>query len=122
MPARDDETNVSGVKGAYLIGAPGAGKSTTVANLIRGSGTEGERRTKPFAHTIYRDADGRTVAAQIGGHHDTFPGTDRLSMSVQPKAIEWVEGAPVPMVFGEGTGWRPTDSSALSTTPAPSGT
>lgn len=85
--------------GAYLIGEPGAGKSTLAAELTKG--VEAEYRPRPMAHVLYL-AEGRVAAAQIGGEHPTFPGTDRLSMSVQPRAIEWLEGAPAPVVWGEG--------------------
>jgi hypothetical protein len=92
------------MRGAYIIGEPGVGKSTAVTALTAGVDTEWRR--KPFAHAVYRDDDGRTVAAQIGGPPKApdhgFPGTDRLSMSVQPRAVEWVGSAPAPMVFGEG--------------------
>jgi len=33
---------------------------------------------------------------------ETFSGTDRLSMAVAPKAIEWATTAPDEIVFGEG--------------------
>jgi hypothetical protein len=89
------------VLGAYLIGEPGSGKSTLLAT-VTADAYEVEWRTKPFAHALYYGQDGRTRAAQIGGWHERFPGTDRLSMSVQPKAIEWLLSAPAPVVFGEG--------------------
>ena len=87
------------MRAAYIIGEPGSGKSTLVRALTEG--IDRERRSKPFAHTVYR-RDGRTVAAQLGAEHPTFPGTDRLSMSVQPAAIEWLMSAPAPFVLGEG--------------------
>ena len=87
------------MRAAYLIGEPGAGKSTLVRAITEG--IEHEDRAKPFAHTVYR-RDGRTVAAQLGKDHPKFPGTDRLSMSVQPVAIDWLMSAPAPFVFGEG--------------------
>ena len=87
------------MRAAYLIGEPGSGKSTLLRALTEG--IDRERRSKPFAHTVYR-RDGRTVAAQLGGEHPSFPGTDRLSMSVQPVAIDWLMGAPAPFVLAEG--------------------
>lgn len=84
---------------AYLIGLPGAGKSTLMRLLTDGLDVAWERR--PFAHARYYDDD-RLIGAQIGGHHPEFPGTDRLSMAVQPKAIAWVAGRPAPVVLGEG--------------------
>jgi GTPase SAR1 family protein len=87
------------VKGAYIIGAPGAGKSTLLRELTKD--VEQYPMPKPFAHIGYFRGD-RVVAKQIGGVHAKFPGTDRLSMSVQPKALEWIAQAPAPMIFGEG--------------------
>jgi P-loop Nucleotide Kinase3 len=87
------------VKGAYLLGEPGAGKSTLIKALT--AELEQYPMPKPFAHIGYF-RDDRVVAKQIGGTHAKFPGTDRLSMSVQPKAIEWLASAPAPMIFGEG--------------------
>jgi hypothetical protein len=89
------------VLGCYLIGSPGAGKSTLMAALTDGlEFTPGKVGLVAFKH--YRDPDGRTVAAELGAAHDLFPGTDRLSMAVQPDAVAWVQAAPAPFVFGEG--------------------
>jgi len=87
--------------GCYLIGSPGAGKSTLMTELTRGLPfIEGKVGLVAFKH--YRDADGRTVAAELGAPHPLFPGTDRLSMAVSPDAIAWVQAAPAPVVIGEG--------------------
>jgi hypothetical protein len=88
------------MNGCYFIGEPGIGKSTLVSALTAGSNPEW--RPKPFMHGIYRDDTGVTLAAQIGGPDEKYPGTDRLSMSVGPKAIDWLAQAPAPFVFGEG--------------------
>lgn len=83
---------------AYLVGAPGAGKSTLVRRVI---GHKVQRRpvAKPFAHILY---GAPVVACQLGGADPTFPGTDRLSMSVLPKAVEFLSTAPAPSVVAEG--------------------
>lgn len=84
-----------------MVGEPGAGKSTLVRKLTARLGED--HRTRPFAHVLYtHPGEAQVVAAQIGGPHEQFPGTDRLSMSVQPEAIAWLSGAPAPMVFAEG--------------------
>ena len=88
------------MRGLYFIGEPGIGKSTLVRKLTEGAVPEW--RSKPFAHGVYRDDDGRTLGVQIGGDDPLYPGTDRLSMSVLPKAIDWLSSAPAPFVFGEG--------------------
>lgn len=89
------------MNGLYLIGEPGAGKSS-VMRALTDVWSFRTRHDKPFAHVRYRDEDNRTVAAQLGAEDRKFPGTDRLSMSVQPRAIEWLQGAPAPVVLGEG--------------------
>lgn len=84
---------------AYVIGVPGAGKSTLLRALTEGLDVSWERR--PFAHAVYyRGAE--VVGAQLGGHDPRFPGTDRLSMSVHPLAIEVVGRRPWPVVVAEG--------------------
>lgn len=85
--------------GAYLVGLPGAGKSTLMRALTAGLDVQWGRR--PFAHAVYWRGE-QLVGGQIGGHDPAFPGTDRLSMAVQPKAIEWVRARPLPVVVAEG--------------------
>ena len=84
----------------YLIGEPGAGKSTLIAkmteNCIQG------KYAKPFARTLWTTDKGAAIelgARRAGG----FGGTDSLSMSVQPKVLDWLEhGFLSEPVFGEG--------------------
>lgn len=87
----------------YLIGEPGAGKSTVMAALTRGwvqfQGHE------PFAHIRwYSPIDQPTPlrAVELGKRRPEFSGTDALSMGVMPKAVEWISKAPYPFVLGEG--------------------
>ena len=85
----------------YVIGQPGAGKSTAVrsalAHLPRTS------RPKPLAHTVYATEDGRDIAAiQLGVDRQDFPGTDTLSMGVFPVAVDFLKSYPAPVVIGEG--------------------
>lgn len=86
--------------GAYVLGVPGSGKSTLLRALL--PVPVGYRPT-PVPHLLYATSDGTRIAgAQIGADHPRFPGTDRLSMAIQPKAIDWVRTAPVPILVGEG--------------------
>lgn len=87
----------------YIVGAPGAGKSTALrhatAHLAKIT------RPKPFAHRLLIDPDAdasHLLAVELGADHDTFPGTDRLSMAVQPVALRWLTNKPAPLVIGEG--------------------
>jgi len=83
----------------YLIGEPGAGKSTLIAKMTEEclSGVQ----AKPFATTMWTSRKGAAIelgARRPGG----FGGTDSLSMSVQPKVLEWLQRGQLYPVFGEG--------------------
>jgi hypothetical protein len=83
----------------YVVGVPGAGKSTAVAAAINrlGWGVP-EPRSKPFAHGWYPDPN----AVVLGRQGAAFPGTDTLSLGVNPQAIEFVETSDVDTIVGEG--------------------
>ena len=83
----------------YLIGVPGAGKSTALAGAIDHLGWDApELRTQPFAHSWYE----RPKAAVLGKQCSTFPGTDTLALSVNPRAIKFVQTTDASLVLGEG--------------------
>lgn len=79
----------------YLIGVPGVGKSTLLNALT--DGLPGLAATRPFARTIYDCG-----VVQLGAPRAAFGGTDTLSMSVQPKVLEWAEMPDYPDIVGEG--------------------
>lgn len=79
----------------YLIGEPGVGK-TTLLNAIT-EGLPGMAARRPFARTIYDCG-----VVQLGESHPVFGGTDKLSMSVQPKVVEWAAMPDYPDIVGEG--------------------
>ncbi len=87
------------MKIVYLIGEPGAGKSTLVAQVL------GQHRTslltKPFAHMTLGPAE-QPWGYELGKVRDTFSGTDALSMGVLPKVVAWLPTVTAPLVFGEG--------------------
>lgn len=80
----------------YLIGEPGAGKSSLFAALTEG--VPYYARKRPFAMTVW----GEHEVVELGEKRIGFPGTDTLSMSVQPRVIEWLEFEQAPLVMGEG--------------------
>ena len=79
----------------YVIGIPGSGKSSLVAELVRGR----RRRVhpKPFAHTIYEDG-----LVQLNRERKSHSGTDALSMSVMPYVLAALDTGVWPRVLAEG--------------------
>lgn len=71
----------------YIIGQPGAGKTTLVRALT--DGLHKQAVTWPVAHIVYPDVS----AIQLGADRDDFGGTDALGMSVQPKALDFLDWA-----------------------------
>lgn len=81
----------------YLIGQPGSGKSTLAAALTEGLHATAVRH--PFAHTVWSSTP---LVVEFGARREKFSGTDALSMSVQPKVVEWLDDAPYSLVLAEG--------------------
>lgn len=73
---------------AALIGEPGSGKSTIARALIKKLG-----KSKPFQYGTmvghYFEESKTLVIGKYSDQNEKFPGTDRLSMSVQGKATEF---------------------------------
>ena len=83
----------------YLIGVPGSGKSTALAGAIDLLGWgEPKARSQPFAHSWYEDAQ----AVLLGKQDVPFPGTDTLSLGVNPRAVEFIQTTEAGLVVGEG--------------------
>jgi energy-coupling factor transporter ATP-binding protein EcfA2 len=88
-------------KALYLIGPPGAGKSTLMRALVDGYDAE-PIRADGVPAIEYRDENGGLVGAQLGANRETFSGTDALGMAIMPRAIDLVRTAPWPFLLGEG--------------------
>jgi len=85
----------------YLVGAPGAGKSTLMARM-----TKKYLRT-PHGGSVPHDSlvnprTGDIVAGELGRQRGQFSGTDALAMNIITKAIPWIGSCPYPLVLGEG--------------------
>lgn len=79
----------------YLIGEPGVGKTTLLSAVT--DGLRGMAVRRPFARTLYDCG-----VVELGEARAVFGGTDTLSMSVQPKVLEWAEMPDYPDIVGEG--------------------
>jgi hypothetical protein len=78
----------------YLIGAPGVGKSALMAELLAEHRALGTVNKKPFAHVAFPGG------LYLGdAERPNFPGTDALSMAVQPQVEDFItESRPLRIV------------------------
>jgi shikimate kinase len=83
----------------YLIGLPGCGKSTVMKEFMSQYDNWKSERVIDLLDT-HVSGNIRVLGKYEEG--ETFSGTDRLSMAVSPKAIEWVSTKPNEVIFGEG--------------------
>lgn len=84
----------------YVIGEPGAGKSTLVDHLTRA--VHHEEAESPFPHRVY-EIRPREFVWELGRRRaGGFSGTDALSMSVQPMVENFIEGIRPRMLLAEG--------------------
>jgi hypothetical protein len=100
VAGRSDEGGPA-VKMIYLVGGPGAGKSTLMAALTAGR----ERLTveQPVAHDLLIDpVTGEAGALEIGRRRPAFSGTDALASSIIERAVPWIGTRPARLVLGEG--------------------
>jgi hypothetical protein len=83
----------------YLIGQPGSGKST-VCDWMTES-LEFEQLDQPFAHRVWQGTP-RVPVVELGARRERFSGTDALSMSVQPKVVDYLAAEKPELVLAEG--------------------
>ncbi len=83
-----------------LIGIPGAGKSTLMRAAL--APAVGFTLSTPLAHVLYQDPAGYPSGVALGKPGGTFPGTDTLSLSVLPLALEWMSAIRWPAIVAEG--------------------
>lgn len=79
----------------YILGEPGTGKSTLMAELVKGRPFE--KVYAPFLHLVYGHG-----ACMLGGLREEYPGTDMLAFDASPKVVHWLGQATPPLVLGEG--------------------
>jgi len=86
----------------YVVGYPGAGKTSAVRVALTGLVAQPQEGCVPFV-TYRRPGQQRYVAAQLGRlRAGGFGGTDALSMSIQPRAVAWLREAPYELIVAEG--------------------
>lgn len=79
----------------YIIGVPGVGKSTILAEALRDTPIIGHFG-KPIPHVAY------SSGGQLGVLRDKFSGTDGMSMSIQPKVLSFLAGCSWDAAVAEG--------------------
>jgi ABC-type dipeptide/oligopeptide/nickel transport system ATPase component len=82
----------------YLIGLPGCGKSTVMKSFM----SEYDWKERRVIDLLYTHESGNFRVLGKYEEGEVFSGTDRLSMAVAPKAIEWLSTTPNEIVIGEG--------------------
>lgn len=83
----------------YVVGEPGAGKSTAVAKATARY-TRHPQQT-PLAHDLLVD-ESSIVAVELGKRRKDFSGTDALPMNAITKAEAFLATTMAPVVIGEG--------------------
>jgi ribose 1,5-bisphosphokinase PhnN len=83
----------------YLIGEPGAGKSTLMGELT--AGVQAEQLDRPVPHVAYRRGN-TLIGVQLGRLREGTPGTDALAYNALPAVIDWLLTKPASLVLGEG--------------------
>lgn len=86
----------------YLIGLPGCGKSTVMKGLMEQLGKEWRQERVTDLLDVHLSRNDNYCILGKYEEGETFSGTDRLSMAVAPKAIEWIKNKPYNVIYGEG--------------------
>lgn len=80
----------------YLIGEPGVGKSSICTAAM--SSSAAVPLTRPFKHLRYIHEGVTYLGHRVG----PFPGTDQLSMSIQPVVLDWMRLPEDRLILAEG--------------------
>lgn len=87
----------------YIVGAPGAGKSSVARDLRTWWDMELVRSALVPHVRLRHPVSGRVVGLELGVPREAFSGTDALAMDIGPRALAFLRTTPVPFVFGEGS-------------------
>lgn len=83
-----------------IIGEPCVGKSKLMQRLLSGNRSWLFEKPKWLPHHFCYE-DKIAILGRYDEEHQ-FPGTDRLSMAVQPKALDWIDTLDANLVIMEG--------------------
>lgn len=90
-------------KSLYIIGGSGVGKSSLMRHLLGGWEPGPYERLTPRELFGHRLTHPQGSGVYLGHLRDEYPGTDALSLSVNPHAISWIVMGDLPdYIFGEG--------------------
>jgi len=84
----------------YLVGEPGAGKSTLMAAMRAGWG-ELALEKRPLRHVLWQTPTG-AVVPELGWPREGFGGTDALPMDAVRHAEPWIATCGYQLVLAEG--------------------
>lgn len=76
-----------------MVGVPGTGKSTLTRAWMNQYADDWTRAEPAKLVSAEYSKSKNTYVLGKYDADETFPGTDRLSMAVQPEAITWIQGA-----------------------------
>jgi len=86
----------------YICGAPGVGKSTVSRALREPWDCEVMRHTAVPHIQLRHPVSGTPQGLELGLPRDDFPGTDALSMSIAPAALQFLSSSYASFATGEG--------------------
>jgi len=83
----------------YLMGVPGSGKTTLLGAALGDLPCAVVWPGKGNPQPVYTEYAG---GAQLGYAQGKFGGTDRLSMNIQPRVLDWMQGCSFDRLVAEG--------------------
>lgn len=90
----------------YLVGPPGVGKSTIMAELTGGLNRvprqSGQLKYDDLCRVHTPPQTAEVVGVELGARRAAYSGTDALGMAVNPHAVDWILSTEQTLVLGEG--------------------